>query len=414
MELAANISTARREGRANDEPRRRTIASVALDGLLLTGSAVLFGASLLVLVPAPTSALWITSIVVTEWGHFVALFCLLSAVAMTQRSGVPARGAAALLAIASMLCSLPIARAVIIGRTLPGRCAAAFGEMRAETRQPLNIADFFRGAPALPVSVTEHIYATTGSKNLKLDLYRSDSTTSVQPLVVVIHGGSWNGGNKRELPALDRFIASCGYTVAAINYRHAPTWRSPTAVVDVFRAIDFLRANAADFGIDANQIALIGRSAGGQIALAAAYSNHDPAIRGVVAFYAPTDLALAYETPSAPGVLDSCRVLEEYLGGTPAENPDAYKNASPVNFVSQMTPPTLLIHGALDPIVWAAQSQLLADRLRSSERPNLYLALPWATHGCDANLSGPSGQLSLYAIERFLSSVLTMHATPQS
>ncbi|MFN2476205.1 MAG: alpha/beta hydrolase fold domain-containing protein [Chthoniobacterales bacterium] len=415
MEVAADIPTEREQPRQVTEmPHRLSRSSVTLDVVLLTCSALFFGASLLVLLPAPTSTLWITAIIVTEWGHFVAVFCVLLAIATTQRRGALAGCAAALLSASAALCVVPVVRALIIAPMLAAQCAAVFGETHDMTRRPVSIAGLVRGLPAVPVSVTEQIYATVGSKKLKLDLYRASSATTVQPLIVVIHGGSWNGGNKRELPALDYFLATRGYTVAAINYRLAPTWHSPAAVDDVFRAIDFLRENAAEFGIDTNQIMLIGRSAGGQIALSAAYANRDPAIRGVVSFYAPVDLALAYEKPSAPGVLDSCHVLEDYLGGKPADNPDAYADASPDHFVGATTPPTLLIHGGLDPIVSPLQSELLAERLRQSGRPNLYLSLPWATHGCDANLSGPSGQLSLYAIEHFLSSALpTRDAQPR-
>ncbi|MDQ6624740.1 MAG: alpha/beta hydrolase [Verrucomicrobiota bacterium] len=389
-----------------------TLRHLIFDIVLLTFAALVCGASLLVLLPAPTSALWITAIIVTEWGHFVTLFCLLLAIAILQRRSSLAHCAAALLLVAAMLCVVPVARAVIVASTLPARSAAAFGGTHQSTREPLSVVDLFRGVVSGNVNVTEHIYGSAGSKNLKLDLYQSAPRAAAQPLVVMIHGGSWSGGNKRELPALNRFLASHGYTVAAINYRHAPAWRWPGPVEDVFRAVDYLRANAAEFGIDANNIVLIGRSAGGQIALSAAYANRDSAIRGVVSFYAPVDLALAYAQPSAPGVLDSCRVLRDYLGGTPAEVPDAYANASPINFVAEGTPPTLLIHGGLDPIVAPVHSELLMTRLQDSARPVLYLYLPWATHGCDANLSGPSGQLSLYVIERFLGSVLPTGERP--
>jgi acetyl esterase/lipase len=395
-------------------PARTTTRGVIFDVGLFASAGLVFGACLLVLIPAPTSVLWITSIIVTEWGHFVAIFCLLLAIAVTQRRAVLARCAAALLMIAAMLCMVPLANTRIAAGMLAARTAAAFGEAHQATREPLSVVDLFRGVRTGNVSVTEHIYASIGSKTLKLDLYQSGTRTTAQPLVIVIHGGSWNGGDKRELPALDRFLASQGYTVAAINYRHAPKWHSPSSVEDVFSALDFLRAKAADFGIDASNVVLIGRSAGGQIALSAAYAKRDPAIRGVVSFYAPVDLPLAYANPSAPGVLDSCRVLENYLGGTPAEVPDAYAHASPINFVDDTTPPTLLIHGGLDPIVAPFHSEELTARLQDSARPNLYLYLPWATHGCDANLSGPSGQLSLYAIERFLGSVLPTPERPKS
>lgn len=392
--------------------RGRMTASPAIDIALLSFGVSMFALSLLVLFPAPMSALWIAAIIVIEWGHFVALFCCFLAVSVARRNGVIPRCSAALLLAAALVYVLPLGRAITLARELPARTIAAFGE-HPTARVPLSVLDLLRGVTIGPVDVTEHIYATEGSKQLKLDLYRASAHASAQPLVIVIHGGSWNGGNKRELPALDRYLASSGYAVAAINYRHAPTWRAPAPVEDLFRAIEFLRLHAAEFGIDANHIVLIGRSAGGQIALSAGYANRDPAIRGVVAFYAPVDLPLAYRQPSAPGVLDSCRVLNDYIGGTPAQNAHGYAAASPVNFVGEDTPATLIIHGDLDPIVWPVQGELIAATLQRAGRPYFYLRLPWATHGCDANLSGPSGQLSLYAIDRFLSSVLPTSEHPQ-
>jgi acetyl esterase/lipase len=67
----------------------------------------------------------------------------------------------------------------------------------------------------------------------------------------------------------------------------------------------------------------------------------------------------------------------------------------------------LVIHGVRDELVWVVHSDRLSQRLSAAGRPYLYLRLPWATHGCDANFQGPSGQLSLYAIERFLAAVLS-------
>jgi acetyl esterase/lipase len=168
----------------------------------------------------------------------------------------------------------------------------------------------------------------------------------------------------------------------------------------------YLKAHAQELHLDPQRIAIIGRSAGGHLALLTAYTSSDPAIRGVAAIYPPTDLVYAYAHPSNPRVLDSNQVLRDFLGGTPEEVPAVYHEASPVNWVSTATPPTLLIHGDRDDVVYAIHSVHLAERLRAAARPHYVLSLPWGNHGCDANVSGPGGQLSLYAIERFLTAVL--------
>ncbi len=375
----------------------------AVSFALLVIAVLLFGCSLLAIFSAPTSWLWIASILIGEWGHFAAVGLLIFASIGWQVGGIT-RAASVFAVMAAALCISPALRAAKIAQSLPAQCNAAFGQAAAGLRtQPLAWLDLFRGVPISQVDVSEHVYAQDGNKSLELDLYRPHhSPGELPPLIVMVHGGSWKGGSKSELPALNRFLAQTRFAVASINYRHAPKNQFPAAVDDVFRAIDFLKANAPKLRVDANRIVLMGRSAGGQIALSAAYAQREPAVRGVISFYAPADLVVGYNKPSRPWVLNSKKVLEDYLGGSPGEKPETYAAASPINFVSSATPPTLLIHGELDPMVWSVHSDLLSSRLRKTQRPHLYLRLPWATHGCEANLSGPSGQLSLYAIDRFL------------
>ncbi len=380
-----------------------------LQWIVFATALLLFLCSLLVVFSAPTTSLWILAIVLAEWGHFFALVVLILA-AISWKQGRLGVIAAVIALAAAFLCLLPSLRAVGIARTLPARCTAAFGEATNPKGRavPLSLIDLFRGLPTDGVEVTEHVYATDGTKQLKLSLYQTKENAGPQPIVIVVHGGGWYRGNKEQLPAIDRHLAREHYAVASINYRHAPKFTSPAAVEDVFRAIAFLQANAARWQLDPTRIVLIGRSAGGQIALSAAYAGREPAIRGVVGFYSPSDLVRGYEMPSRRWVLDSGKVLRDYLGGSPNEKSEAYVAASPINFVNAATPPTLLIHGQLDPIVWPNQSERLAARLQQAGRPHLYLALPWATHGCEANLSGPSGQLSLYAVDRFLAAVFAV------
>ncbi len=373
---------------------------------LFAAALAIFFCSLLTVLSAPTAALWIAAIVITEWGYYAAFFCLVLAL-VSWRRGRPGLIGGVLSIVAALLCLSPAFRAAMMSDSLVARCDAVFGRALSfdADRAPFQLLDLFRGAPASGVHVTEHTYATDGAKQFKLDLYQSGNRSEPQPIIVMIHGGSWNGGNKEQLPALNRSLARERYSVVAINYRHAPKFKSPSAVEDTFRAIKFLKANAAQLGLDVSRIVLIGRSAGGQIALSAAYASRETAIKGVVGFYAPADLVLGYREPSRRWVLDSKEVLEDYVGGSPEANPEGYQMASATNFVGADTPPTLLIHGLLDPIVWPKQSLALASRLAQFDRLHLLLELPWATHGCDANLSGPSGQLSLYAIERFLAAV---------
>jgi len=249
-------------------------------------------------------------------------------------------------------------------------------------------------------------FAVAEGNQLYLDLYRPVDAGDSLPLVVTIHGGSWRGGNRHELGALNYYLAARGYAVASLDYRLAPKFPHPAASRDVNAAVQFLKSNAARLQIDRTRIALIGRSAGGQLALLAAYASNDPSIRGAVAFYAASDQNYGYDHPTNPRVINSTEILQNFLAGTPKTVPAAYREASPVNFVGPSTPPTLLIHGVKDELVSVHQSERLDSKLAQAGRPHLFLRFPWATHGCDYFFQGPCGQISTYAIERFLANVM--------
>jgi acetyl esterase/lipase len=252
--------------------------------------------------------------------------------------------------------------------------------------------------------------ARTGG-SLELDLYQPNAPGAPAPCVVVIHGGSWAGGDSAQLPGLNSYLAARGYVVAAISYRLAPEHPFPAARDDVLAAIGYLQDRAPELGIDPRRFVLLGRSAGAQLALLVAYTAN-PAICGAIGFYGPADLVYGHAHPARKSVIDSVGVIERYLGGSPAAAPETYQAAAPITHVRADSPPTLLIHGARDTLVAPIQSRMLAARLAEAGCKHLLLALPWAEHACDANLSGPSGQLSTYAIERFLAAV-TKDAGPK-
>ena len=226
------------------------------------------------------------------------------------------------------------------------------------------------------------------------------------PGVLVIHGGSWQSGDSKEFMALNAYLAARDYVVVSMNYRLAPKWKFPAGRDDVLSAIAYLKVYGHEFGLDPTRLALLGRSAGGQLALLAAYTANEPAIRGVVSVYGPTDLKFGYERPASKQLLDTRGVLESYLGGPPAKADDAYFAASPINFVNAASPPTLLIHGLHDGHVLPEESARLDARLAEAKVKHLFVRLPWASHACDWSFSGPCGQITTYAIERFLERVM--------
>ncbi len=385
----------------------------AVNYFRLLVALAIFAVSLLAIRPAPTYRAWQLSLGVTEWGHVFALIPLILFLPEWRKT-VAGRLAAFLGVIAIMLGLSTLLRVLPIAQALPGQLISAFGgknprqmEGAYARTQPFVARELIIPPPSIPVRVDTMTYVMRNGKPLGLDLYRpSRQPVDLLPLVIVIHGGSWRGGSRADLPELNRYLAARGYAVAAISYRFAPQFSHPAASDDVQRAIQFLKSIAPRLGIDPGRIALVGRSAGGQLALLTAYTTRDPAIRGVVGMYPPSDQVFGYENPSNPRVINSTQILEDYLAGTPKTQPEAYRTASPINFVTASTVPTLLIHGDKNELVWVRQSERLDAKLAAANRPHFLLKLVWATHGCDYNFNGPCGQLSTYAIENFLGEVM--------
>jgi acetyl esterase/lipase len=375
--------------------------------LRLWVAVALFLASLLAIMPAQTYYLWQASIAGAELGHIVAIAALLTLLIPGWWRTVVGQLAGGITVVALVLALSPLARAWSSTRDLDARLKSAFGAAAVDSvSTPLALRPLFQRPDTWGVTVASALYARRGDAPLELDLYRARSDSSVRPLVVTIHGGSWSSGTKTELPELNYHLAREGYTVAAIGYRFAPDNPFPAATEDVNAAIDYLKSHARDFRIDPSRVVLIGRSAGGQLALQSAYTKADPSIRGVVALYAPTDQQWGWDHPSNLRVYDSYAVLRRFLNGEPSQVPEAYKRASPINYIGSHTIPTLLIHGKMDPLVSVQQSARLDSALTAAGRPHFVLELPWATHGCDYFFNGPCGQVSTFAIDRFLKAVL--------
>jgi acetyl esterase/lipase len=193
--------------------------------------------------------------------------------------------------------------------------------------------------------------------------------------------------------------------VAVINYRLAPKYHSPAPVEDVRDAIAYLKKHADQLQIDTGNFVLLGRSAGGQIALLAAYTLKNAGIKAVIGYYAPADMVWGYSAPASPLVMDSRKVMENYLDGSYDKVPHNYQASSPILAVNKNSVPTLLIHGENDVLVAYEHSRRLNDKLQQLGVKHFLLTLPWATHGCDYTLNGPSGQLATYTVDRFINQV---------
>ena len=185
------------------------------------------------------------------------------------------------------------------------------------------------------------------------------------PAVIIVHGGAWVGGDRRvDVQPLFEPLSDAGFAWFSITYRlMTEVTQFGDAIEDVDAAVRYVKTHAEEYRVDPKRVALLGESAGGQLAAMAALSS-DPLlrVRAVVALYAPTDLlALARDSKFAP------RWVHDHLG----DGDFAWlvsgrlKQLSPVDHVRRDMPPFLLIHGTADPLVPFEQSREMCARMKS-------------------------------------------------
>jgi acetyl esterase/lipase len=353
---------------------------------------------------------WKATIAAGEFGHwFVLLPIGLGGIAWCAGDGRLRYVVIALCVVATVSLLRPVYSASRIADTLPSRLHDAFGSSpRRENAAAFSARRlFWRDETQQREPVTE-VFATQAGEQLALDFYRAQRNDGLAaPCLIVVHGGGWDGGDRTQLAEWHSHWAGQGYAVAAVSYRLAPQHPWPAQREDVLAAIAWLKENAGRLGIDATRLVMVGRSAGGQIAAAVAYSAQDPAIVGVISFYAPHDMEFAWSVSREDDALNSLKLMRQYLGGPPdaPERRALYESASAQSMVRPGLPPTLLLHGDSDTLVWVRHSERLTARLGEARVPHVFVRLPWATHGFDFNRHGPAGQITDYAIGWFLDAV---------
>ncbi len=362
---------------------------------------------------------WQMGVLVTEFGVFftpLALALFLWAVALPGLTGA----VAAVLALAAFtLFVCPDIQSLRLAGKIPGKLRAAFGPNAVPAKNPPRAravpgAGFWRrtisralgcfGSLREPVVTRDLEYPASGGVSRRIIFYPAEGR-AVAPCVVAMHSGGWESGTPEEFAGCHAALAREGYAVASVEYGLTPEFSWPTPRDDVRAAIVWLKANAGDLGIDAGNLVLFGRSAGGQVVLCAAYDEPDAAIRGVAAFYAPTDMVFSWRGSYEGDMLDSPKLLSNYLGGRPHECPDSHASASATLHAAKRSMPTLLLHGARDEIVWCLQIRRLARILNRAGSPHFALLVPWGRHGFDYRLRGPGGRIAWKSLTGFLAAV---------
>lgn len=235
------------------------------------------------------------------------------------------------------------------------------------------------------------------SVRCQLDIALPDGVTR-PPLVVYIHGGAFFRGDKSDGAAEWQALLGAGLAVASVNYRLTDEAIWPAQLDDLTAAFGFLRANAGRLGYDGARIASFGPSAGGHLSASiggALAASPATALDASVIWFPPVDFPTMDADIEATGIAratgrnDGAKSPESRLiGGTVADQPDLARTVGPIARIAELPPgarlPDLLImHGALDPYIAAAQARRLHAALAAhgtASRLDLDI-LPRGTHG---------------------------------
>jgi len=260
----------------------------------------------------------------------------------------------------------------------PGVKAAA-GQLPAETKPAL---------PPIPCGgeqLLDVVYGEAGGETLLLDAGIADGP-GPHPIVLIVHGGGWMGGDKRQdVTNWYEPLRQAGFTWVSINYRLAPAHRWPACAEDVSTAIRWVKANAGRLRGDASRVAILGHSAGGHLATYAAVTGKDDLrVQAAIGLAPVTDFE--QELVKRQGVSKSLQALfnrdnnatvDPAILATLRETCTLRKVGSNGK---DATPPFLILHGDADKTVPLAQSLNLQSRIRSVGARCDLIVLPGAPH----------------------------------
>lgn len=235
-------------------------------------------------------------------------------------------------------------------------------------------------------------YVENGHERQALDLYLP-AKNEPAPLIVWIHGGAFRMGSKEDGLPLE-YLGE-GFAIAAINYRLSQHAIFPAQMEDCKAAVRWLRAHAAEYGLDAQRFAAWGPSAGGHLSAMLGVcgemrtfdvgENLDfpSRVQAVVDHFGPTDFLQMDDHRTPDGMLhDPADSPESQLvGGAIQDHPGLVQRANPVRYVTPGVPPFLIVHGDQDPLVPYHQSVLLAQALQRAGAPVTFYTVPGGGHG---------------------------------
>jgi acetyl esterase/lipase len=261
-------------------------------------------------------------------------------------------------------------------------------------------------------------YSQEGRHHLKLDVFRPVDPPAPgerRPALVQVHGGAWVMGTRKEqaIPLMN-YMASRGWVCFSIDYRLSPQAVFPEHLIDVKRAVAWVREHADEYGVDPDFVAITGGSAGGHLSSLAALTENDPAlqpgfedadtsIQAAVPFYG------VYDFTNRDGAMHRdfvANFLEPVvMKASLRRDPEKFEQASPYDQTHADAPPFLVVHGEKDTLAPVEQARSFVEKLRAESNQAVhYLELKGAQHAFDMFPSIRTNNV-LVGVDRFLTMV---------
>jgi acetyl esterase len=211
----------------------------------------------------------------------------------------------------------------------------------------------------------------TDSWDLRAAVWRWPGAQAA-PVVIHLHGGAWTMGNHLTQRGIAAVLASEGYVVVTVDYRRAPKHRFPAAYEDCAFALQWCRANIGDYGGDLSRIAVLGDSAGANLASAVLVTDDSHLAKAGVLLYG------IYDYPSAREPFERVKLQFDYADPADLKSLDGDVRLSPLHAAGKL-PRTLIVVGDLDWIM--SQSRELHEALQSGAIEHDYVELEGTPHG---------------------------------
>ena len=223
------------------------------------------------------------------------------------------------------------------------------------------------GRPYKYEKFTNIFYEKNEKYTLLCDIYQPIGDGPF-PAVLAIHGGAWRHGSKLQMLRHAWKLAAAGYVVVAINYRHAPDYKFPAQVHDCKTAVRWMRYKQKKLKIDPDKIAVFGYSAGGHLAAMLGTTNPNDDLEGQV-----PELLKPYSSRVACVVAGGApcdfswiksNAIKDFMGQGPEENPQLYRQAAPITYVTPDDAPCIFFHGTEDTVVPPSAAKKMYEQLK--------------------------------------------------